>query len=68
MLELLTRYYRADGSCNNLKDGSQGQAGRPHKRLIAADYADKRGEKMPSFKNNFLKVLSLQKHTSNSIK
>ena len=57
MLELFTRYYRADGSCNNLKDGSQGQAGRPHKRLIAADYADGKGENMPVVKNNFFKVL-----------
>ncbi|CAK8685030.1 unnamed protein product [Clavelina lepadiformis] len=41
----IERFYRPDGSCNNLLDGRKGKAGQPHKRLLPADYSD--GKALP---------------------
>lgn len=38
------RVYTSDGSCNNVRDGSLGQTGRPHKRMINPAYGDGTGK------------------------
>ena len=43
MTQVFFRVYLPDGSCNNLRNPSQGQTGRAHKRLLDPAYGNARG-------------------------